>query len=77
MMFCGDLFPQYTTLRKARTKPRKLMHFTDVGYVDGVGQAATFKCPRCGHRSDWQAATDTQVRRGVPCPRCSQGRAIP
>jgi DNA-directed RNA polymerase subunit RPC12/RpoP len=47
------------------------MHFTDVGYIDGLGQAATFACKRCGFKSDWQGASDTEIRRGVPCPSCN------
>ena len=63
-----DLFPG---TKPARARPRKLMHFWDVGYIDGVGTAAVFRCRRCGHETDWTPATDTEIRRGVPCPNCN------
>lgn len=67
-MRTGDLFSSATPPRR---KPRVLMHFTDAGYVDGLGGAATFECRRCGHETDWLAATDTEIRRGIPCPVCN------
>lgn len=57
--------------RPPRQPARKLMHFRDVGYIDGVGTAAVFGCHRCGHETDWTPATDTEVRRGIPCPNCN------
>ena len=85
MNHIADLFParspqtgvdRFDDLRKQslpRAPRRALMHFTDVGYIDGLGQAAIFACKRCGFESDWQGASDTEVRRGVPCPRCNAG----
>lgn len=65
-----DLFPG---TKPARRAPRTLMHFTDVGYADV--QVATFACSRCGHSTEWIPATDTEVRRGIPCPACAERRA--
>lgn len=63
-----DLFPGS---KPARQRPRWRMHFLDVGYIDGIGDAAVFGCDRCGHETGWMAATDAEIRRGVPCPRCN------
>jgi hypothetical protein len=67
----GDRFDDMRKSPVTRMRRRVLMHFTDVGYIDGLGQAATFACKRCGFKSDWQGASDTEIRRGVPCPSCN------
>lgn len=69
LMHTPDLFPESKPPRQA---PRVLMHFIDVGYIDGLGQAAQFECPRCGYESGWERATDTQIGRGIPCPKCNR-----
>ena len=61
-----DLFP-----RPARAKPRVLMHFIDVGHMDGAGDVAHFVCPRCKHDAGWPPASASEIRRGVPCPNCN------
>jgi len=67
-MFAGLMPP-----KPPRAKPRVMMHVTDGGYVDGLGDAATFKCDRCGHESDWTRINGvTDVRRGFPCPKCNE-----
>ena len=57
-----------------RAKPRKLMHFIDVGGGDCEEGAnlALFECKRCGHKSDWLVCSTTEVKRGVPCPECNK-----
>lgn len=62
----ADLFP-----RPARATPRVLMHFVDVGHMDGAGDAARFVCRKCGHDAGWMPATLAEIRRGVPCPVCA------
>ena len=54
--------------RPKRRKRRVLLHLTDAGYVDGVGDAACWRCVRCGHETDWIPAP-TKAR--PPCPRCN------
>lgn len=55
--------------RPPRRARRVLMHFDDVGVA--LGQIATFTCRKCGYDSGWLVSTDTEVRRGKPCPRCN------
>lgn len=71
-MRAPDMFP---TAKPPRAKRRVLMHVTDGGYVDGLGDAATFECRRCKHESGWVAASATDVRRGIPCPVCNKETA--
>ncbi len=61
-----DLFPG---TKPPRAKPRVMMHMIDAGWA--VGSIGRFKCGQCGHDSDWIDATDTDLRRGVPCPACN------
>lgn len=63
-----DLFPGS---KPPRAAPRVLMHFHDVGLREDGEQIALFACTRCGHESNWIPATDTEVRRGIPCPICN------
>jgi len=50
---------------KPRRPRRVLMHWTD------AGQGMTHFVCRCGY-SAWLAATDREMKRGVPCPKCNQ-----
>lgn len=62
-----DLFGKAT-----RSKPRVLMHFTDVGCGAADELLATFSCRKCGHESGWMiCANETEVKRGLPCPVCN------
>lgn len=50
------------------------MHMIDAGPNQCVGPAhvAKYKCGKCGLESEWQTAeTMTEVRRGIPCPKCN------
>lgn len=69
-MKSADLFPEAPVPKRA--KPRVMMHFTDVGHIDGIGQAATFECSKCGSESGWIGVTNTEVRRGIPCEKCNK-----
>ncbi len=52
-------------------KPRRvMMHFTDAG--PGSPNWARFKCGKCGHEMETNTATDLDLRRGTPCPRCNE-----
>ena len=56
---------------------RKLMHMIDAGCNPcGPGDIAQFACKRCGHESEWMRATVTEIRRGIPCPKCADS-ALP
>lgn len=49
----------------------------DVGisdFVDGY-QCAEFKCKKCNHKSGWMHGfkTVSDVKRGIPCPKCKKG----
>lgn len=52
--------------RRPAAPRRVLAHATDAGEFRGH-----FECRRCGFDLGWLSATDTEVRRGVPCPRCN------
>jgi len=55
---------------RPRAKPRKLARMIDCG--EGPGDAtAEFRCPRCGWESGWIAASDGEIRRGIPCEPCN------
>ncbi len=62
----ADMFPG---TKPPRAKPRVMMHMIDAGYA--AGQIGHFMCAKCGHDSDWVSATDTELRRGIPCPVCN------
>lgn len=56
-----------------RRKARVMMHFTDAG--PGYGKSpciAIFECRKCNHTTDWIGCDDSELRRGVPCPKCNQ-----
>ena len=59
---------------RQRSKPRKLMHAFDAGEFPDGKSAAAFKCVRCDHHSGWIYASLSEIRRGVPCPQCEDGR---
>ena len=61
-----DMFP-----RPPRQPPRQMAHFSDVGVREDGEQIAVFECVRCGYDSGWRPSTDTEIRRGVPCPTCA------
>lgn len=55
------------------------MHAVDHGQAPGMmpgwktPKGGHFKC-RCGHDAGWLFnLTDSEVRRGVPCPKCNGG----
>ena len=70
-MMNKDLFG-YKAVRKPR---RVLMHMIDAGVSDfvGGGICAQFKCRKCGYKSEWKHgfSTATDVKRGIPCPKCN------
>jgi peptide subunit release factor 1 (eRF1) len=50
-----------------RNASRKLMHAADVN-----GAKVRMRCKWCGYQSDWLVfRTETDKRRGIPCPACS------
>ena len=52
-------------------RPRRLLaHAVDAGLMEST-PGARFECSRCGWESGWIPASDTDVRRGVPCPTCN------
>ena len=55
---------------RPRAKRRVLMHFTDAG--PGHPNWARFKCAKCGHETETHTASDSDLRRGTPCPRCNE-----
>lgn len=67
-----DLFPG---TKPPHSKPRVMMHGVDFGY-DGDITLAHMVCPKCGHDAGWlMFDTDTDARRGAPCPKCNAGSA--
>lgn len=43
-----------------------------LGWTNAKG--GEFVCRRCGHDAGWLFdMTETEIRRGVPCPVCDQG----
>jgi hypothetical protein len=63
---CGVRKMKQTTLFPKPHKPRQvLMHVSEIG-ID----VARFSC-KCGFESDWLIATETEIRRGIPCPVCN------
>lgn len=53
-----------------RAKPRVMMHFNDAGH-DGESALGNFQCDRCRFVAGWVRATETEMRRGIPCPNCN------
>lgn len=71
MGLTGDLFG------KTRAKPRIIMHAADVG-IGTYHWLVTFKCAKCGQESELMACdTRTDVKRGMPCPKCNLARIPP
>lgn len=62
-------------------KPRRvMMHAVDIGQAPGMmpgwtsAKGGEFVCRRCGHEAGWLFdMTETEIRRGVPCPVCNEG----
>lgn len=60
-------------------KPRMVrMHAVDAGQAGYMmpgwktEKGADFVCQRCGYEAGWIFnLSDSEVRRGVPCPRCN------
>ncbi|WP_419737721.1 hypothetical protein [Ruegeria sp.] len=57
---------------------RVMMHADDRGQAPGLmpgwrtAKGGHFTCGRCGHEAGWLFdMTDSEVRRGVPCPVCN------
>lgn len=69
MTATSDLFG----FEKPRAAPRKLMHARDAGSFPDGKDAAEFECDRCGHNTGWIYATRSEIRRGIPCEKCSSG----
>ena len=67
-----DMFETLKPPKPPRAKARVMMHFTDGGYVDGLGDAGVFECRKCGHETGWIAASTKDFMRGVPCPTCNK-----
>lgn len=64
------LFPKTTLPRR---KNKRLMHVTDAGGTD-EGHHIHFKCDHCGHDNGWgvyRSKTITELKRGLPCPKCN------
>lgn len=67
----AELFP----LPPKRTRLKR-MHVVDAGSNGpGPGLNAQYQCKRCGELSDWLPGSLTDVRRGIPCPKCNKGDA--
>lgn len=65
---------------KPPVRRRAMMHAVDQGTAPGMmpgwrnSNGGHFKCPKCGHDAGWLFdMTDTEIRRGVPCPKCNGG----
>lgn len=58
---------------RPRAKRRVLMRFTDAG--PGHPNWARFKCAKCGQEMETHTATDSDLRRGTPCPRCNEANS--
>lgn len=66
------LFDVEPETKKPRAKSRKLMQCADCGPgIDKGFEMAKFECPRCKHESEWAQHTWTEIRRGIPCPKCN------
>lgn len=67
---------------QAPVRPRIVrMHAVDIGDAPGLmdGWKTTsggdFVCRRCGHEAGWLFnLCPSEIRRGVPCPVCNEGR---
>ena len=69
-MTTPELFPE----TKVRRIPRKLMVVQDAWGDGPEDQHVSFRCPRCGHETDWiDGLTITAAKRGIPCPECNKG----
>lgn len=53
-----------------RARPRVMMHWDDAGH-SGASPMGNFVCKGCGYRAGWLEASETEMRRGVPCPHCN------
>ena len=56
---------------KARRPRRVMMHHIDAGPGTGELNYGAFKCKKCGAVWESHIVTDTQLRRGIPCPVCN------
>ena len=75
-MTCGkaDLFGPKLALPR-----RIMMHAVDAGQAGYMMPTwttewgADFTCPHCGYEAGWIFnLSDSEVRRGVPCPKCNE-----
>ena len=71
-----DLFSpgEAPSWRRPQHKRRVLMALVDAGYVDGMGDAAQWRCRKCGHDSGWIPAP---TKAAPPCPRCTEPATAP
>ena len=50
----------------------KRMQMVDAGCNPcGPGDIAQFECKRCGEQSEWLQCSASEIRRGIPCPKCN------
>ena len=67
-----DLFPGTKPPRKPQ---RVLMRVCDgMGFAErGESGSVRWRCPKCGHESDWMDYQNlTVVRKGIPCEQCNR-----
>jgi hypothetical protein len=50
-----------------RATPRVMMHWDDAG-ADGKGH---FTCKTCSYHSWYSDCSESDFRRGIPCPNCN------
>lgn len=73
------------TLFPLPKKPRRVMMVPEEwGQAPGLmpgwktSKGGHFKCKKCGHDAGWLFNfTESELRRGLPCPACNEGVADP
>ena len=50
-----------------RAAPRVMMHWDDAG-ADAMGH---FVCPKCKYAEWYHHCTETDFKKGIPCPKCN------
>ena len=63
-----DLFG--ARLHRPRQPRRVLMQMVDAG--PGFPNWGRFECAKCGEQKEKHDATDSDLRRGIPCETCTQ-----
>ncbi|MEQ8643121.1 MAG: hypothetical protein RID90_16890 [Marinovum algicola] len=68
------MLPQLPGLERPKRKPPRVMaKVADAGGDSGT--LVVYECSRCGWRSGWldqSAKSNSDIRKGYPCPTCNQ-----